>query len=89
MSKTVILKLISGEEVLATKKFNSYSKLRVVQFISDGKGGSQPALAPFITLAPDAVIDVNMSLVLCEIDCPSEVERSYLSATSGIQIAKA
>lgn len=88
-SKTVIIKTIAGEELIATKQdSNQYEKVRVFRMMDDGQGRPQAGLVPFIMVAPDAKMVFNQDLIFCEIDCPSDVEKSYLEATSGLMLAR-
>lgn len=87
--KTVLMKLLSGEEVIARENGDgTYSKARVLRFMPDGQGGAKAGLVPFLMAAPDAALPVNKGLVLTEIECPSDVEAAYIEATSDIVLAR-
>ncbi len=89
MSNVVILKLISGEELIATKNDSEYSRIRVFQMNYDQTGNVRAGLVPYIIVAPDAVIkDFNKNAIVAEIDAPLEVEKSYREATSGISLMR-
>jgi hypothetical protein len=86
MSKIVVLKSITGDEIIATKVGNEnvYEKVRVFRIMPD----SQAGLIPFIMVAPDATISINMALILTEIPAPQNIEKAYLEATTDFVIAR-
>ena len=88
--KVVVLKILTGEEVIATVDSNDgkYYKLRALQIRAQGTSSTAPqaGLVPFFIISPDAKCVINKSLILTEIDCPPDVEKSYREATSGIAL---
>ena len=88
--KVVVLKLLTGEEVIAMVDSNDgkYHKLRALRVHTQGSNASAPqaGLVPFFIIAPDAKCVINKNLILTEIDCPPDVEKSYREATSGIAL---
>lgn len=85
--KVVILKMINGAEVIAkTSGDFVYKKCRVFQIMNDGKGGAQAGLIPFIMVAPDADCFIEKSNIVTEVDCPSDIEKSYLQEVSTIAL---
>jgi hypothetical protein len=82
MSKIVVLKLISGEELLAKEESDgTYSKVRVFQI-----NGQSAGLIPWLLLSPDQTnVDITFG-VMAKINAPLEIEKQYLSATSSIQL---
>ena len=97
MSKVVILKLITGEEALASKTTDNlgmggsidyYEKVRVVVRGQDDRGQPTVGLISFIALAPDAKIQINKALIFAELPASASVEKSYLEATTGLVLAK-
>lgn len=84
MSNVVIMKMLSGDEVIATKsRDGEYSRARVVL-----EHQGQPSLIPFIQAAPDARFHILSELaVICEVPADEELAKAYLSATSGILLS--
>jgi hypothetical protein len=82
----VISKLLSGEEVISTKAADMYSKARVFNVQQGRDGQAQVGLIPFIMVAPDAKFRLNQALVLTEIEAPADIEKSYMQATTSIQL---
>jgi hypothetical protein len=82
----VIIKLLGGEEVIATRIADVYCKARSFNVQQDQSGQPRVGLVPFIMTAPDAQLRLNQALVLAEISAPADIEKSYLQATSGIQL---
>lgn len=82
MSNIVILKLISGDELLASEESDgTFSKIRVFQI-----SGSNAGLIPWIMLDADAK-NVKIEFgVMAKIPAPSEIEKQYIQATSSIQL---
>lgn len=91
MSKVVVLKLVSGEEVLANleneeENFIVVTKPMVVQ-IMPSKDGYGVGLVPYIHSKSYGEFLINKEMIVCNADPDSEVEKGYLSQTSGIQLA--
>lgn len=93
--EVVILKMLNGEEVIARKEISQlgmggsvtkYSKARVIQVMQGQEGKPQATLAPYITLSPDAEFTINSDTIVAEVTCPTEVEKSYMQATSSIAL---
>lgn len=84
MSKEVIviLKLLSGEELIAKRNGDTYSTIRSFTFDKSGNAG----LVPFFITMPDVSLPLNQGLILAEHPAPAEVEKSYRAAVSGIQL---
>lgn len=82
-----ILKMVNGEEIITKKVSNICSKARSVRMINDPQKGPSLALVPFFILDPDCEFKINENNVVGEINAPSEVEKTYLQETSGIQLA--
>ena len=82
----VIIKLISGEEVIATKVGDVYSKVKIFQFSQGQDGKPQLGLIPFISIYPEWTGHINTDLVLVETIAPNDIEKPYLQATSSIQL---
>ena len=83
MNNIVILKMLDGSELIATKNITgSYSKVRVFHFGANGQAG----LAPWVLLAPDADLDISSNGIVAEIPAPQDIETKYLQATSSIQL---
>jgi hypothetical protein len=87
----VIIKTITGEELIATRNESSlgkvtYSKTRVFRVVDMGNGQGKAELFPFWIVAPDVEFEMNQALVFAEIPAPDAVERSYLQSTTGIAL---
>ena len=82
MSNIVILKLISGDELIAKEESDgTFSKVRVFQV-----SGQSAGLIPWLLLSPDQT-NVKIEFgIMAKIDAPLEIEKQYLSATSSIQL---
>lgn len=86
MIKVVVLKMIDGSELLATENEDSigaikYSKVRVFHLTQQGAG-----LIPWIMCSPDAEVKFDVGIVT-KIDAPLDIEKQYLSATSGLLLS--
>ena len=84
-----VLKLVTGEEVLAkVEAINDDTKLslkdaRTLAYGQDGR----PGMIPFMQLAPDRAVIISASSVIGEVfPVDPEMERKYLSDTSGIAL---
>lgn len=86
MSKVVVLKMSDGSELIATQRADSigvtyYSKVRVFHLTQQGAG-----LIPWIMCAPDAEVEI-LDGIVAMIVAPLEIEKQYLSATSGLLLS--
>ena len=93
MGTVMVFKLISGEEILAnlvdtSDNYITLSKPRVLQ-IMQGRDGPSAAIVPWVITMPDAVITVYKNCIAAQCTASSDVERSYLSQTSGIDLSSA
>lgn len=86
----LVLKLVSGEEVVARKENESgdggivVSKPRVLKIMQTDEGMGA-ALMPLFMAAPDLdEVWIDYHSIIAVIDCPVEMEKSYLRQTSGI-----
>jgi hypothetical protein len=91
MSEIVVLKLVSGEEIVAGLKDNlsgnkMYAKPRVflTQQTSQGIGA---ALVPYIWSAPDETISIRDDLIVTCVKPSKQLEDSYLQHTSSIDLS--
>jgi len=65
------------------------SKPRVLQIMMQQNGQGGAALVPWFLTDPEAEMMVAISHIIASIDAPAEIEKMYLSQTSGIEIASA
>jgi hypothetical protein len=86
----VVMKLITGEEVIAGREENLsgktvFTKPRVflTQQTSQGIGA---ALVPWIWSAPDESVELNSTTILATVGASKQLEDSYLQHTSGIDL---
>ena len=91
MIKVVVLKLVSGEEVLAKLEreddtFLVVSKPMVVQ-IMPSKDGYGVGLVPYIHSKTLGDYNIAKELVICMAEPDVDVEKGYLGQVSGIQLA--
>ena len=88
--KISVLKLISGEELIAREVESlsgvSYSKPRVIQMMQTQQG-MQAGLVPFILSAPDDEININPNTIVCKVTANKQIEDAYLSQTSGLDLS--
>ena len=86
-----VLKLSTGEEVLAKVEEvrGDFTKLslkdaRTLAYGQDGR----PGMIPLMQLAPDRPVIINVSAIIGEVfPVDPEMEKKYLSDTSGIALA--
>lgn len=91
--KIVLLKLITGEEIIARRMPTSISgkdefeKPRVLALTPIGPGQVGASLMPWVVGNPDGkfIIDEKHIITQCD-DIPKNLEDTYLQNTSGIQI---
>ncbi len=89
MSNIVGLKLITGEEVIATKTDSGlYSKPRVLRMIDEPGRGKQVGLAAYIIMNPDADVPINSALIVSEFSVPAAVEKAYLETVTKIVLTE-
>ena len=86
MSQIVLVKLISGEEMIATKSNDVYSKAKVFSVGQDNTGKPTVGLVPFIMVHPDWSGHLNSALILVETPAPADVAKSYIQTTTVIQL---
>lgn len=84
-----IIKMVSGDEVLAKEETGEYvfSKPRVMQVMQSQTGEVRAGLVPWIIASPDSSVTVNKTAIAAILDAPLDVEKSYLSSTSGIALS--
>jgi hypothetical protein len=101
MSNVVTLKLVSGEEVVATlvSKISAtldsnvaayrVSKPQTLQFRPFGNSGQMGlAFMPWTLSNPTLrEVDIPATFVMCVVDTDAEVTRQYLEQTTGIALA--
>jgi hypothetical protein len=94
MSTVTIFKLVSGEEIIATVDDTrvtpttiSVSKARSMAVVQTGPQTYGLQLIPFLKGAPDEDFELSVSAIMGRLDAPSDIERSYISQTSSIEIA--
>ena len=85
MSKVVIIKMVNGEELIATDASFAcpntvFEKIRVFHLTQQGAG-----LIPWIMCAPDAKVEIKNGIAAI-LDAPADIEKQYLQATSSIQL---
>lgn len=89
MSDIVVLKLITGEEVIAKEVMHElgmmYHQPRVIQMVQT-RTGVQAGLVPWILSAPDAEVEINHSQIIARAEPTGDVEDSYLQQTSKIDL---
>lgn len=91
MSKVIVMKLISGEEVLA-KLVNEEENFVVVESplvvqIMPAKEGYGVGLVPYLHSKSMGEILINKDMVVCTTEPDNAVEKGYLQQVSGIQLA--
>ena len=90
MSEVVIIKLISGEEVVAEVISDSITKLEVRKprmiHVMQTEQGMGTGLSPWIVLAPDSNCDIDKSHIVTMITAESQVAKAYLQQTTSIQL---
>jgi hypothetical protein len=94
MSTIVIFKLVSGEEIIATVDGTSttqntvtVSKARAMAVVQTGPQTYGLQLIPFLKGAPDEEFELSVTAIMGRLDAPMDIERSYISQTSSIEIA--
>ena len=92
----VVLKLVSGEEIVTSVKEFDASRYTIVAKqplqvqivrVSDGQVGKQ--LMPWLMLCPEGNPTIELDKVLGAVEAPREVADAYTRETSGIVIARA
>lgn len=92
---TVILKLVSGEEIIAkiveemeTTLVLESARSLLVQPTGPGQMGI--AMLPWMATNPDGEVDIRLQDIMVRSDdVPKQLEDGYLQQTSGIAIAAA
>lgn len=92
MSQIRVLKLTTGEEVIASTHQVGSSltlhKPRVVQLVATETGATL-MLMPWIQVDPDNSVQIDVDKVITSLDANSQVEKAYLQRTSGIDLGAA
>jgi small nuclear ribonucleoprotein (snRNP)-like protein len=97
MSKTVLLKLVSGEEIIGKLEDANDSDALILEDVRElmiqqtGQGQIGIALVPWMAGAPDNSVKVFRTHIVGSLvsDVPKQLEDAYLQQTSGIQFAGA
>ena len=89
--KISVLKLISGEEVVARETecvggTAKYSKVMMMQMMQT-QNGVGVTMVPWIMSAPDAEVGIEPSFIVCKVYASKQVEDAYLQQTSGIDLS--
>jgi hypothetical protein len=92
MSEITLFKLVSGEEIIATvsdKNDTRYvaSKAMAIGVVQTGPQQYGLQLYPFLKGSPDGEFELQAHAVMGSMPTPPDLERSYISQTSGIEIA--
>ena len=92
MSDVKLIKLVSGEEIVATVSASTPEKLTMSKAMSMNVVQTGPQqygihLYPFLKGAPEGEFDMYAHAIMCIMLAPTDLERSYISQTSGIEIA--
>lgn len=89
-----LYKLVSGEEIVASVVDESTNQDYVtvktacsLQVVPKGPQQYALALLPYMRGEPDGEIKLFKLAIASEVDANADLERSYLSQTSGIEIA--
>lgn len=91
--QTIAMKLVSGEEVIArsiehTTDAVTVSHVRTIGLQqANAQGDVGIGMMDYILSNKDVQISINRSAIVATFDMAPEVERAYLSNTSGIQLA--
>jgi hypothetical protein len=90
MSDIVVIKLVSGEEVIAREVGEVfgmvYEKPRVFQMMQTQQGMGA-ALVPYIMSAPDETVSIAIGAIVTKIEAPLQIETAYLQQTSGLDLS--
>lgn len=95
MSAVTLFKLVSGEEILATivedrppsSNIIHVKKARGIAVVQTGPQQYGLQLFPFLKGAPDEEFELYCQSIIGQLPAPDDLERSYISQTSGIEIA--
>jgi hypothetical protein len=93
MSTITLFKLVSGEEIIATVTDDrtpstiTVEKARAIAVVQTGPQQYGLQLFPFLKGAPDEEFDLYIHSIIGQLPAPADLERSYISQTSGIEIA--
>jgi hypothetical protein len=92
MSNIVVMKLSTGEEVIArveeSLEGNRYVKPRIFHMMQTERGASA-ALIPYIMSAPDETVTIKDSAIISVVTASKQLEDAYLQQTSGIDLTAA
>ncbi len=89
--KIIALKLSSGEEIIARVKDVSHDTFTldrpmIVGVVQAQDGSLIIQIVPWLASNQDGSCKVNRNLVVAEIEPNAELEKGYLTKTSGIQL---
>lgn len=92
MSSIDVIKLVSGEEIIATVEATgptsiTVSKAMALAVVQTGPQQYGLQLYPFLKGAPEESFELYTSAIMGRLPAPADLERSYISQTSGIEIA--
>jgi hypothetical protein len=92
--KTIAMKLVSGEEIIArfidaspTRNGVTVSHVRTIGLQQGQNGDFGIGMMDYILSDKDCVIEIKNFAVIASYTPSHEVERAYLSNTSGFQLA--
>ena len=91
--KVVAVKLITGEEIIATLKETldpanyTFERARILNLGRDANGNMGYGLMPWIHSNMDGSITVSREHVIAMIQPVKQIEDGYMQETSGIQLA--
>lgn len=88
--QVVILKLVTGEEVIGRLEEGIRFQLdrpRVFQMYQT-QSGVQAGLVPWLLSAPEEKVFIDEKHIIARLDAPTDIEQAYLQQTSGLQIAQ-
>lgn len=83
----VLMKLISGEELVAEDFDIGYKRPRVLQVMQQSNGQMGAALVPWMLADQDGTFSIDDRHIITKVTAPSEIEKVYRQQTSGIEIA--
>lgn len=87
MQNIVVLKLVSGEELVGVRtESGELERVRVFQMMQT-QSGMQGALMPYFMSDPDATFKINASVIVAEIPASAQFERAYLEQTSSLDLS--
>lgn len=86
-----LIKLVSGEEIIATIEEETpsmvvVSKALMLHMVQTGPQQYGIQLYPFLKGAPDETFPIYPHAIITTLPVPDDLSRSYLSQTSGIEV---